>query len=109
VIGVQFEVTNDKKLKKRQKRLDRLLRLLPTTLEVPQRQDTRAEVADEQKTEGKVANNMAARLEQAVQTFEKPRGQDFVSRGAEQVNTAPRECSSQGYEQSTNPLGPVGE
>jgi hypothetical protein len=66
VIGVQFEVTNDKKLKKRLKRLDRLLRLLPTTLDVPERQDMRAEVVDEQKTEGKVANNMGARLEQAL-------------------------------------------
>jgi len=48
VIGVQFEVTGDKELKKRQTRLDRLLRLLPTTLEVPQCEDMRAKVVDEQ-------------------------------------------------------------
>ena len=45
----------------------------------------------------------------AAQTSETPRGQDFGSRCAEQVNTAPQEYSSQGYEQSTNPLAPVGE
>jgi PAS domain S-box-containing protein len=90
VIGVQFEVGNcahvqhlldhfdevtrsglDKQVKsleleKRLKTLEHLLRLLPTTLEVPEHQGVHAEVVDGQKLQGKAASNMAARLEQAL-------------------------------------------
>jgi PAS domain S-box-containing protein len=88
VVGVQFEVGNWRtgldtqvqtlELKERLKTLEHLLRLLPTTLEVPEHQGVHADyfarflppsktyVVDGQKLQGNAASNMAARLEQAL-------------------------------------------
>eukprot|EP01035_Chromulina_nebulosa_P017995 gene17995-23633_t len=66
VIGVQFEITEDSNLKQRLVQLDKLLRLLPSKLNLRSKASARAKGAMAVKTSGE-ANQMIANKEQILQ------------------------------------------
>ncbi|CAM9142410.1 unnamed protein product [Discosporangium mesarthrocarpum] len=80
VIGVQFEILQDKGLKKRLVQLDKLLRLLPSRLNLKSKASAQARGALAAKTSGE-ANTMIGAKEQILNAGDQREEQEAVSGG----------------------------
>nr|AML78874.1 putative LOV domain-containing protein [Scytosiphon dotyi] len=81
VIGVQFEILEDKGLKKRLVQLDKLLRLLPSRLNLKSKASAQARGALAAKTTGE-ANTMIAAKEQILSAGEQREEKEAAGSGA---------------------------
>ncbi|CAM9465136.1 unnamed protein product [Scytosiphon promiscuus] len=81
VIGVQFEILEDKGLKKRLVQLDKLLRLLPSRLNLKSKASAQARGALAAKTTGE-ANTMIAAKEQILSAGEQREEKEAAASGA---------------------------
>ncbi|CAM9154643.1 unnamed protein product [Ectocarpus sp. 8 AP-2014] len=106
VIGVQFEILEDKGLKKRLVQLDKLLRLLPSRLNLKSKASAQARGALAAKTTGE-ANTMISAKEQILSAGEQREEKEAATGGARPKQKFKKKKKAAGAAQADNYDGTI--